>query len=360
MKKRLFLILVGVLCVHQGFSQDTLSMKFNEGIFDFRTIRNQNVPVSHKFEFINDGNKSFLIDSVYASCGCAAAEWVRDSVPPGEKGYVTAIFNPLNRPGSFNKSLTVISNAQQSPKLIFIKGIVQPSHLSARQLFPYKKEVLRFRYQSLQMGRVLTNQPSTRAFDFLNDGDTAITFLDSIDLPNHLSVTIHPRQLAVDSIGQIRVTYDAKKREDYGYISDSITIFGDDGQIVAIPLRLVATIEEYFPPMSDNDRKLAPKLKFTETSYDFGTIKEGAAQEVFFDFSNTGRQNLRIRTSKSNCACLVGTGEKDEFAPGESGRLLVRFDATGRLGSEQKSVVIFSNDPVAPTQRLTVKAKVVE
>jgi hypothetical protein len=87
-------------------------------------------------------------------------------------------------------------------------------------------------------------------------------------------------------------------------------------------------------------------------------VKKNTTVSTDFIFSNTGKSALNIRALKPNCGCTVSTLEKYDFAPGETGTMHVEFNSTGRRGTEQKSIVIFSNDPSAPTQRLVIKAKV--
>ena len=48
--------------------------------------------------------------------------------------------------------------------------------------------------------------------------------------------------------------------------------------------------------------------------------------------------------------------EKDVIAPGEALEMSITFNSAGRRGNQQKSITIYSNDPVTPVQRVTVKA----
>ena len=271
---------------------------------------------------------------------------------------MTAKYNPKNRPGSFRKSLSITSNADPSVKVIYIKGMVDQKERTAADIYRNKVGDLRFRYQTLNMGKVLTNQPLTRSFDFYNDGEKPITFLDKADKPEHIQVSFQPEVLAPKSKGKVVVTYDAKMKDDYGFVSDPLKIYTDEDKDAAKSLRVVATIEEFFPPMTAGERAEAPKLKFAGTTHDFGSMKKNAEVDTEFIFTNTGKQNLNIRALKPNCGCTITKLEKYDYAPGESGRIGVTFDATGRKGTQQKSIIVFSNDPSAPTQRLIIKAKV--
>jgi len=95
-----------------------------ETTHDFGTIVETDGAVSYSFEVTNTGTADLLISNVQGSCGCAVPEWSKTPIAPGEKGFVKVTFNPLNRPGAFNKTVVVTNNSAQSPVTLFIKGNV--------------------------------------------------------------------------------------------------------------------------------------------------------------------------------------------------------------------------------------------
>jgi len=358
MGHRLIAVLILIFIFANGQAQEKAKFSFEEETFDFGSIKEENGSVEHKFVFTNKGNAPLIIQGVRASCGCTTPAWSKEPIPPGEKGFVTAKYNPKNRPGSFRKSLSITSNADPALKVIYIQGMVEQKEKTAADIYRHQIGDLRFRYQSLNMDKVLTNQPKTRSFDFYNDSDKAITMLDKVEKPDFISVSFQPNVIEPKTSGKIIITYDATGKGDYGFVSDPIKIFTDESKEAEKPLRVVATIEEYFPPMTAEQRAQAPKLTFEETSHDFGDVKKNGVVNTEFAFTNTGKESLNIRALKPNCGCTIIKMEKYDFAPGESGKIEVQFDATGRKGNQQKSIVIFSNDPSEPTQRLIIKARV--
>jgi len=358
MRHRLLLLIAFLFSISILHAQELGKFKFEEETFDFGNIKEENGPVTHKFVFTNEGNAPIIIQSVRASCGCTTPAWSKEPIPPGGKGFVTAKYNPKNRPGSFRKSLSITSNADPSVKVIYIKGMVDQKERTAADIYRNKVGDLRFRYQTLNMGKVLTNKPLTRSFDFYNDGENPITFLDKSDKPAHIMISFQPNVLAPKSKGKVVVTYDAKMKNDYGFVSDPLKIYTDEENDAVKSLRVVATIEEYFPPMTAEELAEAPKLNFAETTHDFGSMKKNTALETEFIFTNTGKSSLNIRAMKPNCGCTITKLDKYDYAPGESGSIGVTFDSTGRRGTQQKSIIVFSNDPSAPTQRLIIKVKV--
>jgi len=75
------------------------------------------------FAFTNKGKAPIVLNDVKASCGCTVPEWTRTPVAPGEKGSIKVTYN-TNNVGAFTKSITVNSNAINSPLVLIIKGTV--------------------------------------------------------------------------------------------------------------------------------------------------------------------------------------------------------------------------------------------
>lgn len=76
-----------------------------------------------EFTFANNGKAPIVLNNVKASCGCTVPEWTRTPVAPKQKGTIKVTYN-TNNVGAFTKSITVTSNAINSPLVLTIKGVV--------------------------------------------------------------------------------------------------------------------------------------------------------------------------------------------------------------------------------------------
>ncbi|WP_233268655.1 DUF1573 domain-containing protein [Cellulophaga sp. L1A9] len=102
-----------------------------------------------------------------------------------------------------------------------------------------------------------------------------------------------------------------------------------------------------------------PILSFDESTYNFGTIKEGDVVEHTFNFTNTGDSALVITDAKASCGCTVPSFSSEEIAPGESGTILVKFDSSNKSGSQSKTVTITSNTE-NEVERLYIEGTITE
>lgn len=100
--------------------------KFVAESHDFGMIKEEKGKVSYTFVFTNTGNSVLLITEVKASCGCTTPKWSKKPIPPGGKGSILVTYNPRNRPGPFNKTITISNNSEESKIQLTIKGDVIP------------------------------------------------------------------------------------------------------------------------------------------------------------------------------------------------------------------------------------------
>ena len=103
----------------------------------------------------------------------------------------------------------------------------------------------------------------------------------------------------------------------------------------------------------------APKIVFKEDVHDFGNVPRGPELQYNFKFTNKGNANLIIERVQTSCGCTGATvGEKTEYKKNESGEIKVNFTTQGREGHQEKTIIIYSNDPENPQKVITVKCDI--
>ncbi|MES2811601.1 MAG: DUF1573 domain-containing protein [Bacteroidota bacterium] len=83
----------------------------------------QGTPKMIQFTFKNTGNKEVIISSVKTTCGCTASDYTKEAIAPGKSGFVKATYNAAVK-GNFTKTVTVITNADETAKVLTLKGNV--------------------------------------------------------------------------------------------------------------------------------------------------------------------------------------------------------------------------------------------
>lgn len=82
-------------------------------------------------------------------------------------------------------------------------------------------------------------------------------------------------------------------------------------------------------------------IKFEKTLYDFGNIKEDGGKVTHeFEFTNTGKDPIKITSARAECGCTTPEYPKGEIAPGESRVIKVTYNPLGRPGGFTKVVTV--------------------
>lgn len=94
--------------------------------YDFGSVE-KGIPVSHDFEFSNQGNAPLLISNVKTTCGCTVPSYPKEPIMPGQTEIIKVTYNAAKL-GTFNKKITVLSNADEASYSLTISGEVLASN----------------------------------------------------------------------------------------------------------------------------------------------------------------------------------------------------------------------------------------
>lgn len=103
-----------------------------------------------------------------------------------------------------------------------------------------------------------------------------------------------------------------------------------------------------------------PAVSVPELSHDFGTILQGDTARHRFVFGNVGDAPLTVEKLSSSCGCTAALASAKVLAPGEKGEIQTSFDSARFRGEINKTVYLYTNDPVRPMVQLQLKAVVQE
>jgi hypothetical protein len=99
------------------------------------------------------------------------------------------------------------------------------------------------------------------------------------------------------------------------------------------------------------------QIAFEESLYEFGEITQGDRVEHEFSYTNTGTEPLVISSVKTTCGCTAPNWSREPLAPGETMTMLVRFNSSGKMGMQNKTITVNSNASNNP-ERIRITANV--
>ncbi len=355
--KRILILLPILLLSASGFSQAVLQLSDKE--HNFGTFKEEDGKQSYEFVVTNTGNSPLVIQNIVASCGCTQPDWTREPIPAGGKGKIMANYDPSNRPGQFNKTLSVYSNSNPKVVVLTIKGEVIPREKTIEELFTFPVGSVRFESNHLAFTKIKKTEKKIRVMQVVNTSDKPVK-IGFDRLPAHLQLKANPETLKPGQKGIIEGTYDATKNDSWGNVSDMVKIKIDDVTQENVYYYVSANLVEDFSSMTKEDMENAPVFNIAATTVDLGKIPGKTQNEVEFAFTNDGKSDLIIRHIRSTCGCTavqqgnLGVGIK----PGESSSIKAVFNSGSYKGKVTKAIYVYTNDPKKSEAVLMLTANV--
>lgn len=327
-----------------SFSQAVIN--FAERGHDFGNIKEINGAVSYDFEFVNTGSAPILIKNVESSCGCTSPQWSKQPVLPGKKGFVKATFDPKDRPGFFDKTITVYSNARTPVVELKIRGIVEGRTRTVLDDFPYElPSGLRLPQENISLLKVRKGESKTMQVGVFNNSGKEVV-LAFQGLPSYLQMKVEPQKIGDREKGVITATYNTVRQGEFGLNEEEVTMLVN-GKKYVLPVTIY--VEE---DLSHADPSKVPAIDADKKYYNFGKTTAGQPVSFTYQVKNTGNAPMQIHRVYSNDKRVEVTVAKKLLQPGESVPVTVKTKNGADTGKLTCLVSIISNCPVTPELNL--------
>ena len=255
MKKKIALFFALSLAALQLMAQG--NFKYTAESHDFGTVE-EGIQAAYNFEFVNTGDLPIIITNVQASCGCTTPEWPKEPIAPKGKGVIKASYNSQGRPGAFNKSITVTSNAVEPTKVLFIKGVVVPKPATPPTAEELKASpVLKLDKAAHNFGKVEINQTVKYKVKVQNKGGSDLKITTAQAGCYCVSSVLTPEVIKPGESGTLELSYTPRIK---GATSDVATLSSNDITQSPIKVTLSANVVETLAPanMLKEENKAVP------------------------------------------------------------------------------------------------------
>ena len=197
MKRLFFIISLMVLGITLNAQLAVTKMQVSSTEHDFGTFKEEAGRQTFDFIVTNTGKEPLVIQNVQASCGCTTPEWTKQPIPAGAKGKVTAIYDPKDRPGQFNKTLSVYTNTKPEVTVLVIKGEVIPHEKTIEELFTFavpsgpRPALVSFESNHMAFTNVKKTEKKMRVMQLINTSAAPVK-VEFDGLPPHLTLASNP------------------------------------------------------------------------------------------------------------------------------------------------------------------------
>lgn len=332
-----------------AFAQQPV-ITFQKTEHDFGKINEGDGRVSTIFEFKNEGMEPLVLSNVRASCGCTTPTWTRTPIEPGQTGSITVTYNPNGRPGRFQKTITVTSNATSPTTKLYIKGEVLPKQVKPKDEYPVKMGELSLKGKILEYDKILKGKTLTKSIEYANQTDQEVTVEVLVnDKDNFLHPVLTNKKLNPKEAASLNVIFDAATCKEYGPVQRDLYIMVNGKRILTDEYRITikADIEEDFTGV---DLANAP-LAECDKEINLGTVKAGQKITGKAILKNAGINQLYVRRIISPDELVVLTTKNSVVKSGKNTILNATVNTIQKDGKPLASGVyhrivrIITNDP---------------
>ena len=356
MMKKIFSTLCMALVAVAMMAQQPV-ITFEKTEHDFGKINEGDGRVSVDFVFKNEGMAPLILSNVRASCGCTTPAWTKEPVEPGQSGKITVTYNPNGRPGRFQKTVTITSNASEATKKVYIKGEVIPKQAKPVNKYTLAVGELNMKTKLLDLGVIKKGESRSGELEYTNlkaedhNVDLAVNQAESFLISQVTLPTVKANE-----VGKFVFAIDSKKTRLYGPVEVYAYVVIDGKREISEPFQLTikADIEEDFSGLSVEQKQNAPILEVAET-YDLGKIAAGKNVKFMLPIKNSGVNPLEIRRVYSSDKNIVTKAPK-AIKSGKKGAASIDINAKGlQAGTYSRELLIISNDYLNPRKKVTIK-----
>lgn len=350
--KRLLLVVLFTtqIIANSLFAQENKStIFFRNKACDLGEIFEDKGILNAVFMFSNSGNTPLIIQRVVSSCDCAVVDWPKEPILPGARSDIKVAFNPKGRVGKFEKLITVYSNADQPTVVLTLSGVVKEKQ---KELFDiYNRVVGDFRFKNTlaSFNRMYNDEERVDTVLYIYTGKESAKIGARLNNLPYLKVKFVPEIIKPNEKGLILVYFDAKAKNDWGFVAERFSLTQNDKDIVGSMITVTASIEENFSALNEVQRANAPKIDMAIQNFEFGEVVEGDLIEKDFEFTNVGKSDLIIRKIKASCGCTTVEPADKIIRPGKSSSVKASVKTNGFSGRIAKTVTIITNDPLNPS-----------
>lgn len=358
--KKVLSILSLALCATMMMAQEPV-ITFTKTEHDFGKINEVDGRVTTIFDFKNEGMAPLVLSNVRASCGCTTPKWTREPVEPGQTGQITVTYNPSGRPGRFQKTITITSNATEPTTRLYIKGEVIPKPAQPVNNYPIQMGELSLKAKSVNFGTIKKGQKMQREIEYANHTDHEITVeLATLADANYIVSQTSLEKLQPNETGKFIFVFESDICKQFGPVETSALVVVNKKQITSeeFKIALKAEVVDDFSKLTTDQLQQAPILQ-SENNINLGVIAPGKKVKASIGILNIGANPLYVYRAYSASDFIIAYAPKGGIKSGKKAEIKIDFTAVmdGKpmpAGSYSRVITVYSNDPKQSKKNINV------
>ena len=187
-------------------------------------------------------------------------------------------------------------------------------------------ENLKVSESTINFGDIKQGPPVNKTIIISNAGKENFTILKTAANDPCIDTELSKTSLEPGENAELKISYNSYRCT--GKFDKTVTIFTDIEGKEETVIHLLGNVE--------------PVLKLSETSINFGNIKEGPQVKKKITLTNEGKEKITIVNTKTSCACTSVSLSKITLEPGGKSELLITYNTYKYPGKFDKTITIFT------------------
>lgn len=259
--------------------------------YDFGSFQEMLGPKSGQVQFINDGDEPTIINNVRPTCGCTVARFTEGEIMPGDTATIWFEYNPVGRPGRFEKHIKVYTGLANDLTSVVIRGTVIGSPETLRDKYPVEAGPVRLTDSRIALGNVTYPQARNEFINGYNQTTDTIR-LSWEPTDRAISMGASSRKVAPGDLFTLSFYFNSRDLPGLGTVSLPVELHAGDADIT---LHITANVQPDTSKMSEQELRDAPAVMLYPTILDLGNVATGDKRKVEFGIKNDGKTPLHIK-----------------------------------------------------------------
>ncbi len=305
-------------------------------------------PVTAVFELKNTGRRPLNITKVDTGCNCSAAEYPKGEIASGEDFQIKVSYD-ARLMGHFDKIIEVMTNADDSPTMLELRGVVVEEPEDYIGSYPFQLGDLSADCNAVSFDDVFQGETLAQRFHIYNPTSKPVN-PQIMHLPAYLKAEISPSTIAPGRSAEVTLTLSSLRMRDYGYEKTRVYLGANPGERVS-PSKEISVAVTLLPAaveLSEVQKKYAPVIALSARTLNLSAA-DGKKRTAVVDVQNIGRSELEIYSLRVVTDGIEVSLSRRRLAPSETAKLKVKTNpkqlpADGRMSR----IVLITNDPQQP------------
>lgn len=322
--------------------------------YNFGSFKEANGNVTGSVKLVNHGSKATFINRVRPSCGCTGASYTHSMIEPGDTATVSFTYNPVGRPGPFDKTVKVYMGPDNDLTVIRIMGTVIGAPTTLKTNFPVECGPLRLENTLIPAGEIKRGHSRHLFLNVYNQGEKAITPTWQTDA-KALTVELTPREIAPGDLGTFSFYLRTAEEPNDGPYDYPVVISadGEGSEEVTVTVSVVIVPDTRAIPLDQLES--APQAFLLPEFVDLGEKIDNNDIEFEFSVLNEGKSPLDVSKVYCRQEDIDITRVPSTVKEGEKGLVKGKLRASKiPEGPFRLKVEVLTNDPLHPIRTCNI------